>query len=108
MTVRELIGHLKPYEGEGIRQVLAETGENITGICLPGENVVGIYPAGTYAVLITSETGDSLPVDGLITQLERLHQKDQEKKAVTDSMEEICGVEYACTAGPVLYLKYHT
>lgn len=108
MTVRELIGHLKPYAGKGIRQVLAETGENITGIYLPGENVMVIPPYNTYAVLITSETGDSLSVDRLITGLERLNQKDQEKKAVTDSMEEICGVEYVCIAYPVLYLKYHT
>lgn len=98
MTVRELIGHLKPYEGEGIRQVLAETGEEI----------MGIYPDGTYIVLITSEIDDSLSVDNLITRLERLDQEDQEKKAVTDSMEEICGVEYVCIAYPVLYLKYHT
>lgn len=108
MTVSELIGHLKPYAGKGIRQVLAETGENITGIYLPGENVMVIHPYNTYAVLITSETGGSLSVDRLIAGLEGLARKDQEKKAVTDSMEEICCVEYACTAYPVLYLKYHT
>lgn len=108
MTVIELIGHLKPYEGKGIRKVLAETGENIIGIYLPRENVMVIQPYNTYAVLVTSETGDSLPVDRLITGLERLDREDQEKKAVTDSMEEICGVGYACIADPVLYLKYHT
>ncbi len=97
MTVRELIGQLEPYTGEGIRQVLAESGEHI----------MGIYSDDTYIILITSEIDDSLSVDGLITRLDQLDQSDQEKEVVTDSMEDICCVAYVCIADPVLYLKYH-
>lgn len=97
MTVSELIGQLEPYAGKGIRQVLAES----------GEHVMGIYSDDAYIILITSEIDDGLSADGLIARLDQLDQSDQEKEVVTDSMEDICCVAYACIADPALYLKYH-
>lgn len=96
MTARELTGQLQPYADEEIEQVVTESGENITGI----------YPDGTYIVLTTSDTDDSLSVDGLIAGLERLDPADQEREVVTDSMADICSAAYECVCAPTVYLKH--
>lgn len=94
MTVRQLTGQLSPYAGEGIEQVVTESGESVTGI----------HPDDAYIVLTTSEADDSITVDALIAGLE---QCDAAKEVVTDSLADIRCAAYECIVNPTVYLKYH-